>query len=105
MLVDLTRSVCSRLRRHRDAWQNVGQVLDSKANLSSYCQEVMRQLGLHYEAPRLPVDMTYRKAVETSPSSESQDDQGSNFENSSYYEALTKEFQSVARNKHRITTS
>lgn len=49
--------------QHRDGWQSVGQVLDSKANLSSYCMEVTKQLGLTYQAPPLPVDLTYSKAV------------------------------------------
>jgi hypothetical protein len=48
---------------HRDGWQMVGQVLDSKANLSSYCMEVTKQLGLTYRAPPLPVDLTYSKAT------------------------------------------
>lgn len=47
---------------HRDGWQMIGQVLDSKANLSSYCMEVTKQLGLTYRAPPLPVDLTYAKA-------------------------------------------
>ena len=49
--------------RHRDAWKNVGQILDSKANLSSYILEVQQQLGLNYQAPPLPVDMKYSKAL------------------------------------------
>ena len=43
--------------QHRESWQNIGYVLDSKANLSSYCQEVLKQLGIHYKAPPLPVDL------------------------------------------------
>jgi hypothetical protein len=31
--------------------------LDSKANLSSYCNEVAKQLHMHYRAPPLPVDL------------------------------------------------
>lgn len=46
---------------HRDSWQMIGQVLDSKANLTSYCMEVTKQLGLSYRAPPLPVDLTYSK--------------------------------------------
>lgn len=43
--------------QHRSSWQEIGQLLDSKANLSSYCQEVQKQLGMNYHAPPLPVDL------------------------------------------------
>lgn len=49
--------------QHRDCWQNIGQILDSKANLSSYCMEVTKQLDMNYRAPPLPVDLTYSKAA------------------------------------------
>lgn len=58
----------------------------------------MRQLGLHYEAPRLPVDLTYAKAA---PTEESSNDNNADMDN----ETMVKEFQSLARNKHNITTS
>ncbi|CAB9515705.1 Mechanosensitive ion channel protein [Seminavis robusta] len=45
--------------QHRESWQEVGQILDSKANLSSYCNEVAKQLNMHYRAPPLPVDLRY----------------------------------------------
>lgn len=45
--------------QHRESWQNIGQILESKANLSSYCNEVARQLNMHYRAPPLPVDLRY----------------------------------------------
>eukprot|EP00977_Amphora_coffeiformis_P012336 scaffold3043_cov180-Amphora_coffeaeformis.AAC.28 len=44
--------------QHREAWQEVGQVLDSKANLTSYCQEVARQLDMEYQAPQVPIHLT-----------------------------------------------
>ena len=46
------------INRHREAWQEVGQVLDSKANLTSYCQEVARQLDMEYQAPQVPVHLS-----------------------------------------------
>ena len=49
--------------QHRDAWQNIGQILDSKANISSYILEVTQQLGMNYQAPHLPVDLKYRQAL------------------------------------------
>ena len=49
--------------QHRDSWQMIGQVLDSKANLSSYCMEVVKQLGMNYWVPPLPIDLTYSNAI------------------------------------------
>ena len=34
-------------------------MLDSKANLTSYCQEVARQLDMEYQAPQVPVHLTH----------------------------------------------
>lgn len=59
----------------------------------------MRQLGLHYEAPRLPVDLTYSK-VAGKATDKSADDADDTMDG----EALTKAFQAAARNKHKITT-
>lgn len=44
--------------QHRDSWQNVGTVLDSKGNFMSYCTEVQKMLGIQYKAPHLPIEMT-----------------------------------------------
>lgn len=38
----------------------MGVVLDSKANLTTYCLDVAKQLQMHYQAPPLPVHVTYR---------------------------------------------
>lgn len=82
--------------QHREAWQQVGTVLDSKANLSSYCQEVARQLDMQYQAPRLPVDL-HTVAPAGSP--------GHHAAASLDADALTREFQTIARLKHQIRTS
>ncbi|GKY99022.1 hypothetical protein MPSEU_000857900 [Mayamaea pseudoterrestris] len=42
---------------HRESWQQHIQLQDSKANFQSYCLEVSNQLGMHYSAPPLPVDI------------------------------------------------
>ena len=82
--------------QHREAWQQVGQVLDSKANLYSYCQEVARQLDMEYQAPKLPVELTHATVPRELPTvmegNQSRLD----------HDALTQEFQSIARNKHNI---
>jgi len=84
--------------QHREAWQEVGQVLDSKANLNSYCQEVARQLDMEYQAPRLPVELQHAPSPLEQPvpneSNRTLD-----------REALTHEFQQIARHKHNIRVS
>ena len=49
--------------QHREKWQFIGQLLDSKANLQTYCLEVAKQLNIHYHAPPLPVDLKYSPAM------------------------------------------
>lgn len=43
--------------QHREGWQTVVPILQSKADLFSYCLEVQKQLGMRYNAPSLPVDL------------------------------------------------
>lgn len=43
--------------QHREAWQTVVPIMQSKADLFSYCLEVQKQLGMRYSAPSLPVDL------------------------------------------------
>lgn len=45
--------------QHRESWQQFTQLQDSRANFCSYCLEVSFQLGMHYSAPPLPVDLRY----------------------------------------------
>jgi len=84
--------------QHREAWQEVGKVLDSKANLNSYCQEVARQLDMEYQAPRLPVELRYAPSPLEEPLANEQNRTRSD----SDLNKLTQEFQSIARNKHNI---
>ena len=44
--------------QHRDSWQHVGAILESKASVMSFCLEVQKQLGMRYVAPPTPVDLT-----------------------------------------------
>jgi hypothetical protein len=44
--------------QHREPWQNVGTVLDSKGNFMSYCTEVQKMLGIQYKAPHVPIELT-----------------------------------------------
>lgn len=45
------------LAQHRAGWQLIGQLLTSKAELTTYCLEVAKQLEMRYTSPPLPVDL------------------------------------------------
>jgi hypothetical protein len=44
--------------QHRESWQNIGAILTSKADLTSFTLELSKQLGMRYDAPPLPVTLT-----------------------------------------------
>eukprot|EP00569_Conticribra_weissflogii_P016015 CAMPEP_0171396716 /NCGR_PEP_ID=MMETSP0880-20121228/4780_1 /TAXON_ID=67004 /ORGANISM="Thalassiosira weissflogii, Strain CCMP1336" /LENGTH=1178 /DNA_ID=CAMNT_0011910401 /DNA_START=156 /DNA_END=3692 /DNA_ORIENTATION=+ len=44
--------------QHREAWQNIGPILQSKADLSSFSLEVSKKLDLRYVSPPMPVKLT-----------------------------------------------
>ena len=46
--------------QHRDSWQHVGGILESKAAVVSFCLEVQKQLGMRYRAPPTPVDLSIK---------------------------------------------
>lgn len=46
--------------QHRDSWQHVGGILESKAAVVSFCLEVQKQLGMRYRAPPTPVDLSLK---------------------------------------------
>lgn len=46
------------IAQHVEAWQLMGQVLQSRADLSSFCLEVMKQMGMRYVSPSMPVNVT-----------------------------------------------
>jgi hypothetical protein len=84
--------------------QNIGQVLDSKANLTSYCHEVQKKLGMQYRAPPLPVDLRNANAVDFAMESLSQD--GQNSRNTEIDEdAQFQQFRLMAQNKYNIRLS
>jgi hypothetical protein len=45
--------------QHRESWQHIGQIMESKATLCSFCLEVSKQLNMHFTAPPVPVDIRY----------------------------------------------
>lgn len=100
--------------QHRESWQSIGVLLDSKANLSSYCNEVARQLNMHYRAPPLPVDLRYAQMPQLPPttpdggltSTPEENNFGTapkaNREEEMDREAHIQQFRQIAMNKHNI---
>lgn len=84
------------------------QLLDSKANLSSYCQEVARQLKMHYTAPPLPVDLRYSgdHEIKLSHDDNKEEPHESDYSDSEQDTiARTDRFRSLALTKHNIRFS
>ena len=48
------------IAQHRNHWQQIGSILNSKADLTTYCMEVARQLEMKYVSPPLPVDLSLK---------------------------------------------
>lgn len=88
---------------HRDSWQNIGYILDCKANFLSYVLEVTKQLNMHYKAPPLPIDLRHSKPI----AMQEKDDNHSYKEEEDREpekdeEAQMREFRSQALNKYHI---
>jgi hypothetical protein len=45
------------LTAQREAWQNLGAILASKATVASFCLELSKKLDMRYQSPPLPVDL------------------------------------------------
>jgi small-conductance mechanosensitive channel len=43
---------------HVDSWQNIGEVLQAKADVASFCLEVQKKMDMRYVAPPMPVDLS-----------------------------------------------
>jgi len=44
--------------QHVESWQNIGAILQSKADVSSFCLEVSKKMGMRFIAPPMPVDLS-----------------------------------------------
>jgi hypothetical protein len=42
---------------HREAWQNIIAIIDSKAEVAAFCLELSKQLDMRVQSPALPVDL------------------------------------------------
>lgn len=49
---------------HRNSWQDIGPILQSKADVASYCLELAKKLGMRYIAPPLPVNLSMANNVQ-----------------------------------------
>jgi hypothetical protein len=45
--------------QHRESWQNIVAMLESKAEVQSFCLEVSKKLNMRYVAPPLPVELGF----------------------------------------------
>ena len=43
----------------REAWQSINSILESKAEVSSFCLELSKKLDMRYKSPPLPVDLAF----------------------------------------------
>ena len=46
--------------QHRESWQNLGAILESRAAVISFCMEVKKKLGITFMAPVTPVHVTMK---------------------------------------------
>lgn len=87
--------------------QNVGQILDSKGNLISFCHEVQRMLGMEYRAPPLPVDLTGGRLDEdgklTLDAYRDKEDRSTERNQFLDTESKTDLFRSVAQQRHQLS--
>jgi hypothetical protein len=43
--------------QHREAWQNITPILNSRNTMHAYCLELSKKLDMRYKSPHLPVDL------------------------------------------------
>lgn len=43
--------------QHRERWQNIGAILNSKHTIHCYCIELAKKLDMRYKSPPLPIDL------------------------------------------------
>lgn len=41
----------------REAWQNLGAIMESKATVASFCLELSKKLDMQFQSPPLPVEL------------------------------------------------
>lgn len=53
---------------HVESWQNVGAILQSKADVASFCLEVSKQMDMRFIAPPMPIDLNMETMNVKNPS-------------------------------------
>ena len=49
------------MSQHRESWQNIGALLTSKAELSSFALELSKKMGMRYVPPAMPVNIAMKQ--------------------------------------------
>lgn len=49
--------------QHRESWQNITQLLQSQSDLSCFCLEVSKKMGMRYISPPLPVNLAWNQPM------------------------------------------
>jgi hypothetical protein len=47
--------------QHRESWQNLGALLESKAQLSSFGLELSKKMDMRYVSPPMPIDLNLQQ--------------------------------------------
>jgi hypothetical protein len=47
--------------QHRESWQNLGALLESKAQLSSFALELSKKMDMRYVSPPMPIDLNFQQ--------------------------------------------
>jgi hypothetical protein len=50
--------------QHRNRWQDIGPILQSKADIASFSLELSKKLDMRYIAPALPVNMSLNEKTQ-----------------------------------------
>ena len=53
---------------HVESWQNVGAILQSQADVASFCLEVSKQMDMRFIAPPMPIDLNMENMYVKNPS-------------------------------------
>ena len=53
--------------QHRESWQEVGQLLDSLAEVQSFAFDLSKDMQMSYKAPCMPVELTMASQQESVP--------------------------------------
>jgi hypothetical protein len=53
--------------QHVESWQNIGAVLESKAEVSSFCLEVTKQMEMRFVSPPKPINLSFAEGQHESP--------------------------------------